>query len=140
VTIVTRFWTGGALGSGDKVDTGGRPGTLPLALPPWTKVRQVNEREIAGSGGRYEQGDLLIGNIRPSYIDPVTSLPGGFTAEDLDPIRTLRPGTQGVEVIYQLRQADPTGTGLSGDFALIEFQRDRAFHFRLVVGGERTTP
>src|SRR6185312_15424469 len=106
-------------------DTGGAIGTPPLVLPAGTKVRHVTQKEIAGSGGRYEDGDIKVSFITPQYDS------GGFTQAQLAPVATQ----QGVEIVYRLDEQSGA-TGVSGDYSLVEFRRDANLHFELVIGRE----
>lgn len=127
VTIVTRTWSGGRRGVGTASDA-------TVALPTWVKVRMVTAREIAQSGGRYEQGDLRIGPITPAFTDSLGNT-GGFTEAQLAP-----KGAQGVEIIYKLaQQAGASGIAASEAY-LVEMRRDKSFRFELIVGKLRTTP
>lgn len=128
INIVKRVWQGGRRGS-----NGGFTDTVFTALPSYTKVRQITQREIDGSGGRFEQGDLVIGPISPTYTN-ATGGTSGFTEAQLAP-----PGQTGLEYIY--RTALQAGsTGIAGDFTLIELRRDRVFRFMLYVRKLRTSP
>lgn len=127
VAIVTRTWSGPRRGTGTYTETS-------LALPAYTKVRHVTTREVAQSGGRYEQDDAVIGPITPQYTNPATGAVGGFTEAQLVPT-----ASEGIEIIYRLSLA-PGASGISGDAYLVQFKRDRALHFTLIVGRLRTTP
>lgn len=129
VEVVTRTWTGGYVGKGDAIDG------VPLALPDYTKVRHVSQREIAGSGGSFEDGDVVIGPITPAYPKPDGSI-GGFTMEQIRP----SADDPGVEIVYRFAQQDGHATGIVGEYRLLEFRRDRVMRFELVVGRERSAP
>jgi hypothetical protein len=135
-TIITRIWAEGQIGKGSFQDTGGSFGTVPLQIPPYVRIRHVTEREIAGSGGLYEEGDVIIGPIRPPFVHPVTGQAGGFTEAQVAP----KSKAQGTQIIYRLVQADPAAGGINGDMALVEFKRDRVYRYMVVVGRLRTTP
>lgn len=60
LSIVQRVWAGGVR------DAAGGFTDTTLDLVERYRVRQVSTREIAGSGGVYENGDLRIGPITPS--------------------------------------------------------------------------
>lgn len=142
LTIITRSWDGGRRNVGRFTDG---PVT---EIPNWVPIRHVTQREIAGSGGRYEQGDVKIGPVLPAFGDPgcgcppgapvagVPGVSGGFTPEQLNPTVT----EEGIEIIYRLTPNHPNTTGIAGDYQLQDFQRDQPFEFYLVVGRERTTP
>jgi hypothetical protein len=129
VQIVRRAWTGGYVGKGDKID-----GT-PTNLPPYTKVRHVSQREIASSGGAFEEGDVVVGPITPQYQQPDGTF-AGFTESQLKPDAR----DSGVEIVFLLAQQAGHATGIVGEYRLIEFRRDRVLRFELVIGRERTTP
>lgn len=127
VQIVQRTWSGGRRGAG-------RPSDVVLfTLPSFVKVRQVTQREIASSGARFEEGDIVIGPITPTGID-LRNVTFGFTEAQLVP-----NGATGVETIFKLAQ-QAGATGLVAETYFIEFRRDRAMRFELVVGRLRTTP
>lgn len=129
VEIVQKTWSGGRRGNGRSTEI------VVLALPNYTKVRQVTSREIASSGGRYEEGDLVIGPITPAY----PSLPHGYTEGYTETQLVPRVAGQGQEIIYRMAQQSGA-TGIVGDMYLVEFKRDRVMRFELVVGRLRTTP
>lgn len=89
--------------------------------------RQLTTREIAGSGGRYEMGDLKIGPITPTFSSMTT---GGFSEAQLKPT----VGTNGVENIFLI-----TGQH-AGEYDIIELQSTKAFSFFVVIRRRRTTP
>ncbi len=113
--IVVRTWASGAVGKGTFTDS-----TLPIAPNP--KMREVSTRELASSGGVYEQGDLLVGPFTPAYDGPP---PGGYTPAQLDP--PLSPADRGVEVIYVVIGPD------AGQYRRITATRDRAMRYMLVL-------
>lgn len=103
----------------------------PLVLTP-AKVRHVTTREIASSGGRFEEGDVIVGPITPAYTTDSGSS-GGYTEAQLRP--TVEE--QGIEVIYRLASQPGDASGVTGDYQMIEFKRDRSMHFLMVLGRER---
>lgn len=125
VTIVTQVWAGGFRGSGSVSSSS-------VALPPETKVRHVTQQEIAASGGRFEEGDVIVDLIDPAYqgLDGA----GGFTEAQLGGATT----NQGREVIYRLAQQSGA-TGIVGDYTLHELRRDRNFHMTAIVRRSRVT-
>lgn len=131
VSIVTRTWNEGRRGAGGADNYTEQA----LCLPQGITVRHLATREIAGSGGRFEQGDMLVGPIRPPFTDPVSGATGGFTEAQIKP-----PGQQGVEIIWRLTSTQPNGSGINGDYALIEFRRDHPFFYEAVIGRKRSTP
>jgi len=127
VAIVTTSWSGGIRNSGT-------PTVLStVRLPPYTRVRHVSLREIAESGGRFEEGDVLIGPIDPAFSGDEGG--GGFTEAQLAGKTT----SQGTEVTYQLTQQSGA-TGIAGTYTLIEFRRDRNFRFEVVARRSEVTP
>lgn len=117
VTIRTRTWAGRVGSEGGFTD-------VDLEISPRPRVRELNQREIAGSGGRYLSGDLRIGPITPSYAG------GGYTQEQLAPVSE----TNGVEIIYLLEgQQD-------GEHARVQLETDRNHAWFIVVRRERSTP
>ena len=82
--IITRVWTGGRRGEGSFTEA------PKLTLPNFVAVRHVSQREVAGSGGLYELGDVRVGRITPRYTAPDGSL-GGFTPLEIAPSR-VSPG------------------------------------------------
>ena len=111
-------------------------------LPPYTKIRHVSQREIAGSGGRYEEGDVRCTEIMPTFTDPITGAPGGFTEAQLRPTGAQgnSQNLQAVETIYRLSQVDGARPGIAGDYSLVELSRDKSWNFILIIGRRRTTP
>lgn len=138
VTVVVRTWTSGKVESPwpaeADVDYIDDPSTL---LTPTPKVRRVTSGEIAGSGGLYEQGDLIVAPITPFYeIEDFDGLSvqvttGGYTPEQLDPVVTDRKGVQKLWILE-----GPNG----GTFRLIDLRRDRSFRYEAVIRRLRDTP
>jgi hypothetical protein len=128
VTIVTRMWSGGKRNEGN-------PGDTFLQLPQWTIVRELGNREVMDSGGDYVLGDLRVGPIRPTFQSPCGGTTGGFTIEQLQPPCQ----SDSTEVFYNVVQAHGLGTGWSGDYNLVELNRDDPFQFILILH-RRTNP
>jgi hypothetical protein len=124
IDIVRRVWSGGEAGAGTITST-----TL-LNLPQCIKVTHVSEREIAGSGGRYETGDLKVGPITPSYT--VGALTGGYTPAQLDP--AAAGVSTGTEIVYVLTGA------VVGDYRLYALHTERAVSYYMVLRRLRSTP
>lgn len=61
LTIVTRHWVGDVPGA-----EGGYSETS-LVLPARYRVVPISTKEIAQSGGRYQDGDIRVGPITPVY-------------------------------------------------------------------------
>lgn len=118
VTVRTRTWAGGRVG----VDGGYTDVDFPILPTPL--VREIAQREIAGSGGRYEVGDLRVGPMTPSYPE------GGFTREQLAPEAT----TNGVEVLYVLEG------GITGEYMRVDLQTDRSLSYFLLLRRKASTP
>lgn len=125
VTVKRRVWSGGEAGAGTAVDT------VLTDLPQALRITSLSEREIAGSGGRYETGDVKVGPITPTYSN-VGGYSGGFTPPQLDPA----PGTAatGTEIIYFL-----SGT-MAGEYRLLSSDTIGAVSYRMVLRRTRVTP
>lgn len=121
VTIRRRVTSGGQLG---RVGDGGGVSSTDLVLSPRPKVREVSQREITGSGGRYQAGDVKVGPITPTYSA------GGYTEEQLAP----RVTTNGVEIRYVL------AGGITGEYSRIDLSTDRSHSWFLVLRRTRSTP
>lgn len=123
VTIRTRTWTGGRIGAdGGKVDDD-------LLLTPRPRVREIAQREITGSGGRYQAGDVRVGPITPAHPNN----PGaGYTQEQLAPVLTTQQ--RGVEIIYVLEG------GITGEYMRVDLETDRAFRYTLILRRKRSSP
>lgn len=93
VTIQVRRWTEGLNGAGDFVVL--RQTVLPKRFP----VRQLRQQELSGSGGSYQEGDLIVEDISPPYTSHGG---GGFTVEQLDPASTLPKPAKDIEILYLL--------------------------------------
>lgn len=124
LTITVRTWPG-RLGD----TTAGSYSDSSATLAPVPRIRALSSREIAGSGGLYEEGDLLVGPITPAYTNPDTST-GGYSEVDLAPVQS----TDNIEVLYLI-----TGPN-AGDYRRIELRRGRAFRYELVLRKKQTTP
>ena len=118
VTVRKKTYAGGRVGA-----EGGAM-TEDLILTPRPKVREVSQREIAGSGGRYQVGDVRVGPITPSYSG------GGYTEAQLAPT----VATNGIAVVYVL------AGGVSGEYARIDLSTDRSHSWFLVLRRTRSTP
>ena len=122
LSILTRTWSGGYKEAGEASETA-------IDLPQHFPVRQVSTREIAASGGRYEQGDMAVEGITPEYVDPGGNL-RGYSPLALDP----RVTRNGVEIIYRL-----TGPH-EGDYQLVELQSWRPYSYTLVLRRRSDSP
>jgi len=125
LTIITRVWSGGFRGSGTPTNT-------PFVVPQIVKMKRLKQHEIAGSGGKYEMGDILFGPFTPAFpANSLTGAPaGGFTEQQIAP----RPVGNGTEIIYSI-----TGQH-AGEYVLVELRSDKSFRFELVLRRSRTTP
>lgn len=117
LTIITRTWPDGRPGLG-------KPSDVALVLPKIYKIENISAKEIAASGGRYQQEDIRVGPVTPAFSG------GGYSEAQLAP-----EGANGVEIIYQL--SDGTKTT---DYALVEIKTGAAFHYTLVIRRRRRSP
>ncbi len=115
VTVRTVTWLGGRRG----VDGGSVYSDL--VLTPRPKVREVSQRDIASSAGRYTVGDVKVGPITPAYPG------GGYTVAQLDPTLT----TNGLEVVYVL------DGGVTGEYARVSVGTDRSHSYFVVLRKKR---
>lgn len=65
--------------SGDQVGDGTATFGPALALPTYVKVREITSKEVAASGGKFEEEDLMVGPITPSFGS------GGLKLSDIIP-------------------------------------------------------
>lgn len=132
VSVIVQRWSDGSRGEGYATVLS------KLDFPNYTKVRNVTQmsqfREMAGSGGIFELGDLVVGPVTPQFVD-AQGVTRGFVETDLAPV----VADQATEVIYRLTAQGP-GAGITGDYHRLHLQRDRRLRFLLVVGRDRTTP
>jgi hypothetical protein len=119
VTIRTRTWGGGRRGVEPSTDAD-------FVLPRRYRVRQISSKEIASSGGLYNEGDMRIGPITPPYT---SGGGGGFTAEQ------LRPAGATNKEIFVILTGDMTG-----EYTIKDFNSDRPFSWFLIIGRRETTP
>lgn len=113
VTLRRRVWSGGAPGLGTATVTD-------VVLSPRPRVRQLNSKEVAASGGTYEEGDYRIDRVTPSYTG------GGYAPDELylravnadEDVAVILVGDAGFEEECEVR---------SSTF-------DRAFGFSIVAG------
>lgn len=131
ITIIARTWSGGVRGASAPIDA-------TLALPNYTKVRHLTLREIAGSGGLYENGDVIVGPITPQYTAPDGSI-GGFTEAQVAPAEVSPGVSSGTEIIYRLA-LQSGATGIHGDYELVQFRRDRTLRLMIVLRRRLDTP
>ena len=121
VTIIARTWTGGEVGA-----DGGFSDSV-LVLPKKYPIRQLTTREVAGSGGEYEMGDILVEEIVPNDV----ANPGvGYTPAQLAPHGLV----DGTEIIYAL-----TGQH-AGNYKRVELRTDDPYEYKLVLRRDETQP
>lgn len=124
VDVVVRTWTSGKVGAPATQTPGVDYSEQRVHLTPNPKVRRVTQREVASSGGRYEDADLVVGPMTPAFAG------GGNTTDQLDPLVRQR----GVELLFVV-----TGPN-AGEYALVDFRRDRPMRYECVVRRTRVTP
>jgi hypothetical protein len=122
VTIEVREWSGRRVGDGSLMST------TSTVITPAPKVREVSLREIAGSGGRYEAGDVRVGPITPAYDTGVAT--GGYTSAQLAPLMTRNA----LEVVYVL------AGWMAGEYLRTDLESDKSHQFYLVLRKNRATP
>lgn len=120
VTIRRRAWSGGAPGAGTATNTD-------IVLSPTPRVRALAPREVAGSGGTYEDGDYRVDKITPAFVGPPV---GGYTPTQLNPV----PAT-GEDIVVLLVGDDGTKV-----CTIIGAPADRAFGYELVVRPRLESP
>jgi hypothetical protein len=101
-----------------------------LVLPMNYRIRQLDQREIAQSGGTYENGDIIV-----EHITPFDGVSVGYTVQQLKPTVT----SNAVEVIYLITTDDPAG-GHTGQYRLRELRSWKAFSFDLVLYRRQDQP
>jgi hypothetical protein len=118
LSLVVRSWTGkpGATGSA-------ATDSEAVEIFPIPRIRQLSSREVASSGGRYQDGDLRVDRLSPKHPG------GGYDPED------LRPSVgQNQEIVYLV-----TGPN-EGEHELVDFDSSQNFQYVLVLRRRRTTP
>jgi hypothetical protein len=116
LSIITRTWPGKP-GEGTPTDS-------VLTLTPNPELREVSAREVASSGGRYKDGDIVAENITPAHVG------GGYTPEQLKPTVAAPTG----QIIYRI-----TGP-LAGDYRLANLNVEDPFEYVLTLTRTNTTP
>jgi hypothetical protein len=124
VDVIVRTWASGEIGVPETQIAGVDYVDQKIRLVPNPKVRRLTQREIASSGGRYEDADLIVGPMTPAFAG------GGNSTAQLDPLE-LQPG---VELIYVLSGPN------AGEHAAIDVRRDRPMRYEVVVRRTRRTP
>lgn len=117
LTIRKRTWAGGRRGLGPAADSD-------IELAQIYKMRELSSKEVAGSGGLFEMGDIKVGPITPTDVSG-----GGYTEAQLAP-----DGSTGTEVIYVV-----TGD-LAGEYTRIKLNKTKPFSWYLTLRRRRTTP
>lgn len=121
VTIRQRTWTGGMKHKGTFIDSD-------LVLAQKYPVRHVKSREIAGSGGVYQLGDIRVAYITPKTNDGTV----GYSEAELNP----RPTDRGVEVYYII-----TGHELGGEYSFVDCNfEERRQSYHLILRRRLSTP
>lgn len=118
LTVRLKTWASGRIGLPHDDDA-----NVDLLITPAPKIREVSSREIASSGGAFQQGDLLVTKITPDYAG------GGYTPAELAP---AADGSQ--EIIYLV--AGPN----AGEYTLAGSDFSRNFEYRLTLRRSRRTP
>jgi hypothetical protein len=139
VTVETRTWSGGQINRGAMTVTSrvqlcpANPMGDQTTVAPYYRVKHVSERMIANSGGRYEQGSVVVGPVTPYFTRP-DGTTGGFTEDQLNP----KIYEQGIQLVYVLTAVGTTG--ITGEYSLVDIQRDAAMHYVVYANRMRTTP
>lgn len=120
VTVRVRTWAGGRPGAGAATNAD-------LVLSPTPKVRAIAPREVASSGGTYEEGDYRVEKITPAFVGPPA---GGYTAAQLHPEPAAN---QDVVVVLAGDDGEKVCTILGAPV-------DRAFAYELTVRPRRESP
>jgi hypothetical protein len=120
VTVRVRTWSGGRPGAGAATNAD-------LALSPTPRVRTLAPREVAASGGTYEEGDYRVDKITPAFSGPPS---GGYTPAQLNP----EPGAD-QDVVVLLGGDDGAKV-----CTLVGAPADRAFGYELIVRPRREAP
>lgn len=97
-----------------------------LVLSPTPRIREVSSREVASSGGLYQDGDLRVTKITPQYTGAGG---GGYTPLQLRPV-----GAENVEILYVV-----TGPS-AGEHELVDSDFSRNWGYELTIRRLRTTP
>lgn len=118
LTVISRNYVGGRRSSqAAYVDS-------ELDLPQIYKIRPLKTNEIADSGGKYEQGDIIVGPITPKG-DTL-----GWTEAELQP----KPSQDGLDVIYRCTGAH------NGDYSRVELRSHKPFSYYLILRRRNDTP
>jgi hypothetical protein len=112
VAIRRRTWSGGALGLGTATN-------VDVVLSPKPRCRQPSARDVASSGGTFEEGDYIIDRITPAYTVGGT---GGYTPDQLQ----IVPASAAEEVLILV-----TGDDGGHECTLVTQHFDAAFGYEL---------
>jgi len=118
VTLRSRAWSGGSPGLGTATDTD----TL---ISPAPRVRVLSPKEVASSGGTYQDGDFMIEKITPAYTSPTT---GGWAPSVLQQV----PGASADDVVIVM-----VGDEGTIECTAVKFFFDRPFNYRVVARARR---
>ncbi len=121
VTVRVRTWAGG------RIEADGGYSDSDTVITPRPYVRELTQREIAGSGGRYTAGDVRVDGITPFHAGNAGI---GYTEAQIAPVAT----TNGVEILYVLSGA------IAGEYMRIDLATDDPIEFVLVLRRKRATP
>ena len=121
LTIRLRTWSGARKGAGTPTD-------VDLVLAQQYPIRPLKAQEIAGSGGEYELGDILVDHITPSNGTI------GFTPQQLKPPTPLGDRQERIYII-----GGSPGPH-AGEYSLIEIRTYRPFTYQLILRRRTTTP
>lgn len=122
LTIRTRTWSGSSGLRGDAPST-----DVDVVVAQIYKIQQVSTEEVLSSAGKYEQGDLRVGPITPSWT--VGNKSGGYSPAQLNPT-----GAENVEIIYVI-----AGTH-AGNYQMVADETWKRFSFFVVLRRRFDTP
>lgn len=126
VTVRVTTWSGARVGLGTATTTSTALYVGAGAQNP--KVRQLSQRDVIASGGKYTDQDLRVGPVTPSYTG------GGVAHATLDPSTSSSP----TEVRFLVE-----GPGFPSAGALCERvgdETDSALHYYLILRQTGQTP
>lgn len=106
-----------------RVGSEGPTRTTDVVITPTPRCRELNQREIAGSAGRYTVGDVRVGPITPTHTT------GGYSRDQLAPL-----GTSSVKVTYLL------AGDIAGEYSRVDLETSKPHSWFLVLRRMRTTP
>ena len=118
VVMLVTTWSGALVGDGTPT-TVETPVVVDGDKRP--KVQQLSSRDIIASGGLYQEQDMRVGPLTPSFAG------GGTTVADFDP-PAAGPTT---EVVYRLTGPDTPATGTL--YRKVGQRVDRNFRYELIL-------